>query len=291
MPMRIGSSSSSFFGTTIVRSAFSCSWCATARMRPERALISSRAARFFSSRSSSGTIATVGSSRLDQGERAVLQLGGGIGLGVDVRDLLELERGLAGDGVATDTADEHHRAGVRVLLGDLLDRLFLLQDLGDLAGELAQALDDPLAVGDGQVADAAEVEGEEREGDRGVGEALGRDDADLGARVDVHAGCPTRGRWPSRRRSRRRRRGRPCASAPARRPGRRTSRRTGRPRCRGCRGRRPGCGSGTRRPARRPRGCGPAPRSSARRSGPRGTRCRSPGSSRGARCAPRGRRG
>ncbi len=60
MPMRIGSSSSSFFGTTIVWSAFSCSWCATARILPLRALISSSAARFFSSRSSSGTIATVG---------------------------------------------------------------------------------------------------------------------------------------------------------------------------------------------------------------------------------------
>src|SRR5690606_27751173 len=60
-PVGTGSRSSSFFGTALAWSAFSCSWWATARIWPLRALISSVAAGFFSSRSSSGTIATVGS--------------------------------------------------------------------------------------------------------------------------------------------------------------------------------------------------------------------------------------
>ena len=56
----------------------------------------------------------------------MLELAGGEALGVDVGDLLELERALEGDRVADVAAEEQHRAGVGHPVGELLDALLLL---------------------------------------------------------------------------------------------------------------------------------------------------------------------
>jgi hypothetical protein len=55
---------------------------------------------------------------VDQGEGAVLEFAGGIGLGVDVGDFLELEGALPGDGVLVAAAQEEGVMFVRELLGD-----------------------------------------------------------------------------------------------------------------------------------------------------------------------------
>ena len=162
--MRIGSSSSSFFGTTMVWSAFSWFWCATARMRPLRALISSRR------RGSSPGGRRRGRSRrrqrgLDQRERAVLQLGGGVGLGVDVGDLLELQGGLEGDRVAAHAPDEHHRLGAGVLLASFSISGSMARISSIWPGSLRRPSMIRLPSADRQVADPAEVQGEQREGD------------------------------------------------------------------------------------------------------------------------------
>ena len=51
---------------------------------------------------------------LDQRDRAVLELAGGEALGVDVGQLLELERALERDRVAGVPAEEQHRPGAGV---------------------------------------------------------------------------------------------------------------------------------------------------------------------------------
>ncbi len=60
---------------------------------------------------------------IDQRQRAVFQLTGGIGLGVDVADLLELERPLHSDGVLAATAEEQAVVLVGKLFGQGLDLL------------------------------------------------------------------------------------------------------------------------------------------------------------------------
>jgi hypothetical protein len=50
---------------------------------------------------------------LDERDRAVLELAGGEALGVDVGDLLELERALQRDRVADVAPEEEHRRGCR----------------------------------------------------------------------------------------------------------------------------------------------------------------------------------
>ena len=60
---------------------------------------------------------------LDERDRAVLELAGGEALGVDVGELLELERTLEGDRVADVAAEEQHRAGVGHPVRELLDAL------------------------------------------------------------------------------------------------------------------------------------------------------------------------
>ena len=48
---------------------------------------------------------------IDQGDRAVLHLGGGIALGVDIADLLELQRALQRDGIMDIAAEVEGIAG------------------------------------------------------------------------------------------------------------------------------------------------------------------------------------
>ena len=60
---------------------------------------------------------------LDQRDRAVLELAGGEALGVDVGELLELERALERDRVSDVAAEEEHRLGVGHPVRELADLL------------------------------------------------------------------------------------------------------------------------------------------------------------------------
>ncbi len=73
----------------------------------------------------------------------MLQLAGGVGLGVDVGDLFELEGALQGHGVVQAAPQEEDVLAIAVLLRQLLDLLLLLQDLLDLFRRLAQRRHDP----------------------------------------------------------------------------------------------------------------------------------------------------
>ena len=58
---------------------------------------------------------------IDERDGAVLELSGGIRLGVDIGDLLELERGFKRDGVVDVAPDEEERAVAAVALGKIAD--------------------------------------------------------------------------------------------------------------------------------------------------------------------------
>ena len=73
------------------------------------------------------------------------------------------------------------------LWATLSDGVLVTDDLLDLRRQGAQAGDDPLAVGDRQVPDPAQGEGEHGEADGHVGQRLGRGDRDLGPGVQVDA--------------------------------------------------------------------------------------------------------
>ena len=70
---------------------------------------------------------------VDERDRPVLHLAGGIALGVDVGDLLELERALERQREAGAAAEIEHVARLGDLRRDLLDRLVMLQHLVGLA--------------------------------------------------------------------------------------------------------------------------------------------------------------
>jgi hypothetical protein len=74
-------------------------------------------------------------------ERAVLQLPGRIRLGVDVRDLLQLERALERDRVVHAAAEEERVLLVGEALGPGLDLRLEVQGVLDRAGHEAQLLD------------------------------------------------------------------------------------------------------------------------------------------------------
>ena len=74
----------------------------------------------------------------DQRERAVLQLARRICLGVDVGNLLELQRTLKRDGIVQTAPDVKDILVEAVLLRKGLDRIDIGQDLRDLRGNLLQ---------------------------------------------------------------------------------------------------------------------------------------------------------
>ena len=77
---------------------------------------------------------------LNEGDGAVLQLAGGIGLGVDVRDLLELQGALQTQSVVHVPTDEEHGIVVEILGCVVLDLLLLFQHLLHLGGQHQQLL-------------------------------------------------------------------------------------------------------------------------------------------------------
>ena len=92
---------------------------ATAMSLAPRALTSSTLESVFSKTRDSVAMATTGIVFVDQRDGAVLQLAGGVAFGVDVGDLLELERALQGDRVVDVAADEEKVLFFCRTLGDL----------------------------------------------------------------------------------------------------------------------------------------------------------------------------
>src|SRR5207247_4416998 len=66
---------------------------------------------------------------------SVLHLAGRVGLGRDVRDLLQLERALQTDGQTDVPTEVEEERLVEVTLRDLLDRMIPVEERGDLVGQ------------------------------------------------------------------------------------------------------------------------------------------------------------
>ena len=82
-----------------------------------------------------------GLARLDQRDGAVLQLAGRESLGVDVGELLELQRALERHREADVAAEEEHRAGVATSVRELADRSRRSSTVRDLVGNALQLVD------------------------------------------------------------------------------------------------------------------------------------------------------
>ena len=126
---------------------------------------------------------------VDECDGSVLHLCGGVALCVYVRDFLELECALHGDGIVVSAAEVEEVAGVGEGLGELGDLVVVLEDGGDLVGDglkFAHELGAPF-VGDGSELFGDAERDEEEVGDLG-GEGLGGGDAYLRSDVGVAAG-------------------------------------------------------------------------------------------------------
>src|SRR5437870_951155 len=106
---RMGSSSDAGTSNAASTAAGNSPRWVTATTGPRRARISSIVETFLPC----GITTTVGRLRRDQRQRPVFELGGRIGLGVQVADLLELERALQRHRIAGGAADE-----ISVLAGE-----------------------------------------------------------------------------------------------------------------------------------------------------------------------------
>ncbi|MNX95411.1 hypothetical protein D3C86_1276830 [compost metagenome] len=114
----------------------------------------------------------------------MLQLAGGVTLGVDIADLFQLERALHGQGEHGAPAEEEHVSGLGQVLSDGADLAVHLQGLGDQARGLEQGLDQfSLLACIDAAARHARRDGERQQGRDLGGEGLGRGDADLRSRV------------------------------------------------------------------------------------------------------------
>ena len=138
----------------------------------------------FSSSASLGATATTGISRVDQRQRAVLELAGRIGLGVDVRDLLELQRAFQRDRVVQAAAEEQRvllaARSARAQRDDLrLERQHALQRRR--AGGAAPRGSCASSLGVRRPRSLRERQRQQEQRDELRGERLGRGDADLGA--------------------------------------------------------------------------------------------------------------
>src|SRR5205823_12949699 len=116
----------------------------------------------------------------DQGDRPVLHLAARVALGVDVGNLLELQRPLEGDRVLEAAPEVEEALRVRELAGQRGDAAVQLEGLLHEPRDLDEVVDALLHVlrGD-RVPLAAEPEAEEIAGDDHGGERLAGGDADL----------------------------------------------------------------------------------------------------------------
>ena len=128
-----------------------------------------------------------GSGRVDQRNRAMLHLGCGIALSVDVADLLEFQGPFESDGVVQVASEKQDAAGGAEVLGSAGGQGFEGKGAIEGAGGGFEGVEHGQAVSEGEVSNAGQVQGQEREhGDLGS-EALGAGDADLGTGVEVDA--------------------------------------------------------------------------------------------------------
>ena len=154
---------------------------------PRRARTSSTLLSVLACSEPRGATKTQGVSRVDQGDRAVLHLGGRVALGVDVADLLELQRPFERDREVEVAAEVEGAPGRGDPLGGLDRSARSCRTSPISVGDRLDRIDDGQAVGEREVPEPAQVERQQgQDGDLGR-ERLGAGDADLGAGVQVDA--------------------------------------------------------------------------------------------------------
>ena len=124
---------------------------------------------------------------IDQGDRAVLHLGRRIALGVDVADLLQLQRAFQGGGEIELPAEIEEVVALGVFLRDLAHVVVALERLADLVGQFLELVDDFHAGREAQMPQPAEIEGQHRQQRALRGERLGRGHADFRSRAEIEA--------------------------------------------------------------------------------------------------------
>src|SRR4029079_16561893 len=93
----------------------------------------------------------------------MLHLGRRITLGVDVADLLQLERALEGYGKIVAASQVQKVVRVLVLVGELLDVRGVIENLLDETRERTHGVDDLATAQDRHIAQASELQREEEE--------------------------------------------------------------------------------------------------------------------------------
>jgi hypothetical protein len=130
---------------------------------------------------------TTGRVLVEERDRAVLHLPRGVGLGRDVRDLLQLERAFERNGQADVASEVQKERLLVVALGDVLDRVIAVEELRDLVGQVVHRVEDEAVVlGRERAADLRELERDEDQQRHLRGERLRGGHADLepAARVE-----------------------------------------------------------------------------------------------------------
>ena len=118
-----------------------------------------------------------------QGKRAVLQFAGGIGLGVDVGNLFELQRTLQCHGVLRAAAEEQRMALLHEVFGYLADTLVEQQHAVDKRGQGAHGIHEGALDGLACTVALGKHGGEQHQRDKLRGECLGGGNADFRSRL------------------------------------------------------------------------------------------------------------
>src|SRR6185369_15398999 len=112
-----------------------------------------------------------------------------VGLGGDVRDLLQLQRAFEGDGQADVAAQVQEERFVAEAVGDLLDLVVALEEGGHLRRQRIKLVEDQLdLLGRQRLANLRELERDQREQGDLRGEGLRGCDADLEAAARIERG-------------------------------------------------------------------------------------------------------
>ena len=117
---------------------------------------------------------------LNEGDRSVLEFSRGVGLGVDIGDLLELQGPLHAERIVQVPADEEHGIVIEILRGVILDLLAAGQDLLDLRGQRGDGCGQAVRLfGADRIALRGEIDGQQIQHSHLRGIRLGRRDGDL----------------------------------------------------------------------------------------------------------------
>ena len=122
---------------------------------------------------------------VDQGDGAVLHFRGWVALGVDVRDLLELERAFQRHREVHSAAQVQHVLSAVEALGQGLQLNGAVEDLLDLRRELLQPFDQLAALEHAQVPEPGDLQGQHRQRGHLAAEGLGAGHTDLGTGAEV----------------------------------------------------------------------------------------------------------